>query len=53
MRLDLRGRQYVEIRPQVDGIITEIRLNEGDVVKKDRYCSLLTRFLIKLHSKWQ
>ena len=30
----LRGRQYVEIRPQVDGIITEIRLNEGDVVKK-------------------
>ena len=49
----LRGRQYVEIRPQVDGIITEIRLNEGDVVKRDRYCSLLTRFLIKLHSKWQ
>lgn len=30
----LRGRQYVEIRPQVDGIITEIRLNEGDSGKK-------------------
>ena len=30
----LRGRQYVEIRPQVDGVITEIRLNEGDVIKK-------------------
>ena len=30
----LRGMQYVEIRAQVDGIITEIRLNEGDVVKK-------------------
>lgn len=30
----LRGRQYVEIRPQVSGIITEIRINEGDVVRK-------------------
>ncbi len=30
----IRGRQYVEIRPQVSGIITEIRMNEGDVVRK-------------------
>lgn len=30
----LRGRQYVEVRPQVNGIITEILLNEGDPVKK-------------------
>ncbi|CCY35525.1 efflux transporter RND family MFP subunit [Tannerella sp. CAG:118] len=30
----LRGRQYVEIRPQVSGIITEIRINEGDIVHK-------------------
>ena len=30
----LRGRQYVEIRPQVSGIITEIRINEGDIVRK-------------------
>ncbi len=30
----LRGRQYVEIRPQVSGIITEIRFNEGDLVRK-------------------
>ncbi len=30
----LRGRQYVEIRPQVNGIITEIRINEGDIVRK-------------------
>ena len=30
----LRGRQYVEIRPQVSGLITEIRFNEGDVVRK-------------------
>lgn len=30
----LRGRQHVEIRPQVSGIITEILLNEGDPVKK-------------------
>lgn len=30
----LRGRQYVEIRPQVSGIITEIRINEGDAVRK-------------------
>lgn len=30
----LRGRQYVEIRPQVSGIVTEIRINEGDAVHK-------------------
>lgn len=30
----LRGRQYVEIRPQVSGLITEIRFNEGDAVSK-------------------
>lgn len=30
----LRGRQYVEIRPQVSGLITEIRFNEGDAVHK-------------------
>ncbi len=30
----IRGRQYVEIRPQVSGIITDIRINEGDVVRK-------------------
>lgn len=28
----LRGRQNVEIRPQVSGIITDIRINEGDAV---------------------
>ena len=30
----LRGRQYVEIRPQVSGIITGICINEGDPVHK-------------------
>lgn len=30
----LRGRQYVEVRPQVGGMITEIRINEGDAVSK-------------------
>ena len=30
----LRGRQYVEIRPQVSGLSTEIRINEGDAVHK-------------------
>ena len=30
----LRGRQYVEIRPQVSGIITKICMNEGDVVDR-------------------
>ena len=30
----LRGRQYVEIRPQVSGIITRICINEGDPVHK-------------------
>ena len=31
----LRGRQTVEIRPQVSGMITEILINEGDPVRKD------------------
>ncbi len=30
----LRGRQYVEIRPQVSGLITDICINEGDPVRK-------------------
>ena len=30
----LRGKQSVEIRPQVSGIITDIRINEGDKVRK-------------------
>lgn len=30
----LRGRQTVEIRPQVSGVITDIRINEGDAVRK-------------------
>lgn len=30
----VQGRQFVEIRPQVSGIITDICINEGDAVKK-------------------
>ena len=30
----LRGRQAVEIRPQVEGVITKICINEGDVVHR-------------------
>jgi len=30
----LQGRQLVEIRPQVSGIITAIRIREGDMVRK-------------------
>ena len=30
----VRGRQSVEIRPQVGGTITDIRINEGDHVRK-------------------
>ncbi|HIW52928.1 MAG TPA: efflux RND transporter periplasmic adaptor subunit [Candidatus Alistipes excrementipullorum] len=30
----LRGRQTVEIRPQVSGVITDICIDEGDAVKK-------------------
>lgn len=30
----LRGRQSVEVRPQVSGTITKICINEGDAVKK-------------------
>lgn len=31
----LRGRQTVEVRPQISGMITDILINEGDVVRKD------------------
>ena len=30
----LRGRQAVEVRPQVSGTITDIRINEGDAVRR-------------------
>lgn len=30
----LRGRQAVEIRPQVSGTITQICINEGDAVRR-------------------
>ena len=30
----LQGRQAVEVRPQVSGTITDIRINEGDAVKR-------------------
>ncbi len=30
----MQGRQHVEIRPQVSGIITDIKINEGDIVHK-------------------
>lgn len=30
----LRGRQAVEVRPQVDGTITKICINEGDAVRR-------------------
>lgn len=30
----LHGHQYVEVRPQISGVITEIRINEGDAVRE-------------------
>ena len=45
----LRGRQYVEIRPQVSGIITEIRINEGDVVVINNKGEII--FLYEIKSK--
>ena len=30
----IRGEQFVELRPQVSGVITAIHLNEGAAVKK-------------------
>ena len=31
----ISGVQTVEIRPQVSGMITDIRINDGDFVRKD------------------
>lgn len=30
----LRGRQAVEVRPQISGTITKICINEGDIVRR-------------------
>lgn len=47
----LRGRQSVEIRPQVGGIITDILIDEGAVVRKGQVLSSLTRFPTGRRSK--
>ena len=42
----LRGRQYVEIRPQVSGIITRICINEGDPVHKGQTLFIIDQVAI-------
>lgn len=44
----IRGRQDINIMPQVSGTIHKLCVTEGEKVKKIRYFLLLTRFLIKL-----
>ena len=36
----IRGRQDIEMRPQVAGFITKLLVDEGSVVKKDNLCLL-------------
>ena len=43
----LRGRQYVEIRPQVSGTITDICFNEGDAVKKGQVLFIIDQIPYK------
>ena len=39
----LRGRQTVEIRPQVSGVITDICIDEGDAVKKGQVLAVIDK----------
>ena len=43
----LRGKQSVEIRPQVSGVITDIRINEGDAVHKGQVLFIIDQMPYK------
>lgn len=43
----IRGRQDIEIYPQVDGSISEVAVKEGEKVRKTRLSLLLTRYPTK------
>lgn len=45
--VSIRGRQDIDIYPQVSGTITRLCVTEGEAVKKDRSYSSSTRFLIR------
>ena len=47
----LQGRQYVEIRPQVSGIITDIRIDEGDAVYKGQTLFVIDQ--VPYQAAWQ
>ena len=43
----IRGKQDIDIYPQVSGFITKLCVTEGESVKKDKSYLLLIKFLIK------
>lgn len=43
----LRGRQSVEVRPQVSGTITKICINEGDAVKRGQVLFIIDQVPFK------
>lgn len=47
----LQGRQCVEIRPQVGGIITDIRIDEGDAVHKGQTLFIIDQ--VPYQAAWQ
>lgn len=51
----IRGRQDIDIYPQVSGTLTKVCVTEGQRVKTDRHCSLSTRCPTKPHCRrrWQ
>ena len=44
----IKGKQDIEIRPQVSGFITKLNIDEGSMSKKDRYCSSSIRCSMNL-----
>ena len=48
----IRGRQDIEIRPNVSGFITKLCVDEGATVKKAKRCSSSTRYNSRRPSKW-
>ena len=40
----IRGKQDIDIYPQVSGFLTKLYVEEGQAVRKGKYCLLSTRF---------
>ena len=47
----IRGRQDIDIYPQVSGLLTQLCVEEGQAVRKGQILLLLIKYLIRRHWK--